>query len=39
MAYNKSDLNIEQAIANVVATITEIDDRIIREKDEKFVNA
>ena len=30
--------NTEQAISNTVATITELDDRIIRERDEKRIN-
>jgi hypothetical protein len=30
--------NIEQAISNAVTTVTAIDDRIVREKDEKRLN-
>ena len=30
--------NIEQAISNAVTTVTEIDDRIVRENDEKRLN-
>jgi hypothetical protein len=38
MIHNKSDLIIEQAITNAIAMITELDDRIIRERDEERVN-
>jgi hypothetical protein len=36
--YNKSDLIIEQAIVNVIATVRMLDDTILREKDEGLIN-
>ena len=38
MIHDKSDLIIERAMANVMATVKMLDDHIIQEKDEKRVN-
>jgi len=38
MIHDKSDLIIELAMANVMATVKMLDDHIIQEKDEKRVN-
>ena len=38
MIHDKSDLIIELAMANVMATVKMLDDHIMQEKDEKRVN-
>ena len=38
MSHNKADFIIEQGIANIVVTITKLNEFIVQEEDEKRLN-